>query len=231
MPGHVNAPGPAARPRGRPPSARARAAILEAARELLSEGGPGAVTMEGIAARAGVGKPTIYRWWPDRHAVTMAALMEHGDEDRPDQRSRSPRESLRRQLRAVAERFSTPVGRHVTAMLAASDPESELAKAFRNHFVLARRAEGRELVRQAIVAGELRPDVDVDVALDLLYGAMFFRLLLGHAPLDARFADQALEQTLRGLSPSPGSTHSRRSRGRTGRRRSEAAAANRKRQR
>ena len=132
------------------------------------------------------------------HAVTMAALMEHGDEGTPDQRSRSPREALRRQLRAVAERFSTPVGRHVTAMPAASDQESELAKAFRNHFVLARRAEGRELLRQAIVAGELRRDVDLDVALDLLYGAMFFRLLLGHAPLDARFADQALEQTFRG---------------------------------
>src|SRR5262245_3171273 len=187
----VKAAPPSPRPRGRPPSARARAAILQAAGELLSEGGPGAVTMEGIAARAGVGKPTIYRWWPDRHAVTMAALMEHGDEGKPDQRSRSAREALRRQLRAVAERFSTPVGRHVTTMLAASDPESELAKAFRNHFVLARRAEGRELLHQAIAAGELRPDADVDVALDLLYGAMFFRLLLGHAPLDARFADQA----------------------------------------
>ncbi len=212
MSGAVNISGSAPKPRGRPPSDRARTAILDAARQLLSEGGPGAVTMEGVAARAGVGKPTVYRWWPDRHAVTMAALMEHGDEDEPNRRSRSPKEALRRQLRAVVERFSTPVGRHVTAMLAASDPESELAKAFRNHFVLARRAEGRELLHEAIAAGELRHDVDVDVALDLLYGAMFFRLLLGHAPLDRRFADKALEQTFRGLAPSAGSTRSRPSR-------------------
>jgi AcrR family transcriptional regulator len=165
--------------------------------------------MEGVAARAGVGKPTVYRWWPDRHAVTMAALMDRGDEREPNRRPRSPKEALRHQLRAVVERFSTPVGRHVTAMLAASDPESELAKAFRNHFVLARRAEGRELLQQAIAAGELRRDVDLDVALDLLYGAMFFRLLLGHAPLDMHFADKALEQTFRGLAPVDGLPKSR----------------------
>jgi AcrR family transcriptional regulator len=189
------------RRRGRPPSNRARVAMLDAARQLLSEGGPAAVTMEGVAARAGVGKPTVYRWWPDRHALTMAALMEHGEDHAPNRRSRSPKEALRRQLRTVVERFSTPVGRHVTTLLAASDQESELSKAFRNHFVLARRAEGRELLREAIAAGELRPDADVEVALDLLYGAIFFRLLLGHAPLDARFADKAIEQTFRGLAP------------------------------
>src|SRR6185295_1474416 len=66
------------RPRGRPRSAKARNAILHAARELLREGGPAGVTMEGVAARAGVGKPTVYRWWPDRHAVAMAALMDTG---------------------------------------------------------------------------------------------------------------------------------------------------------
>jgi AcrR family transcriptional regulator len=191
----------APRRRGRPPSDRARIAMLDAARQLLSEGGPAAVTMEGVAARAGVGKPTVYRWWPDRHALTMAALMEHGEDHPPNRRSRSPKEALRRQLRTVVERFSTPVGRHVTTLLAASDQESELSKAFRNHFVLARRAEGRELLREAIAAGELRRDTDVDVALDLLYGAIFFRLLLGHAPLDARFADKAIEQTFRGLAP------------------------------
>jgi AcrR family transcriptional regulator len=175
--------------------------MLDAARQLLSEGGPAAVTMEGVAARAGVGKPTVYRWWPDRHALTMAALMEHGEDHALNRRSRSPKEALRLQLRTVVERFSTPVGRHVTTLLAASDQESELSKAFRNHFVLARRAEGRELLREAIAAGELRRDADVEVALDLLYGAIFFRLLLGHAPLDARFADKAIAQTFRGLAP------------------------------
>ena len=193
---------PAPRPRGRPPSTRARAAILDAARRLLAEGGPGAVTMEGVAARAGVGKPTVYRWWPDRHAVTMAALMDEREEAGPGSRPRSPREALRRQLRAIVGRFSTPVGRHVTAMLAAADAESELTKAFRNHFVLARRAEGRALLHEAIAAGQLRRDADIEVALDLLYGAVFFRLLLGHAPLDARFVDQALDQTFRALGPS-----------------------------
>jgi hypothetical protein len=142
--------------------------------------------------------------------------MEHGDDDEPNRRWRSPKEALRRQLRALVERFSTPVGRHVTAMIAASNPESELAKAFRNHFVLARRAEGRELLHRAIVAGVLRRDIDVDVALDLLYGAMFFRLLLGHAPLDTRFADKALEHTFRGLA-SAQSPSSRPSRARKGR--------------
>jgi len=201
MPRAIKSPGAAPRRPGRPPSDRARAAILDAARRLLADGGPAAVTMEAVAARAGVGKPTVYRWWPDRHAVTMAALMESGDQTQPSRQPRSMRDGLRLQLRAIVDRFSTPVGRHVTALLAASDPDSELAKAFRNHFVLARRDEGRELLRQAIAAGEVRRDIDVEVAVDLLYGAMFFRLLLGHAPLDARFADRALEQALRGLAP------------------------------
>ncbi len=135
------------RPRGRPRSTKARSAILRAARELLAEGGPAAVTMEGVASRAGVGKPTVYRWWPDRHAVAMAALME-GEAPRTTRRApRSALLALRQQLRTIAERFAAPTGRHVATMIAASDLETEFSKAFRNHFVLARRAEGRALAR------------------------------------------------------------------------------------
>jgi AcrR family transcriptional regulator len=155
--------------------------------------------MEGVAARAGVGKPTVYRWWPDRHAVAMAALME---DEAPQESGRSPRSAIRalgRQLNAIARRFATPTGRHVATMIAASDLETEFSKAFRNHFVLARRAEGRALLEQAIRDGEVRADVDIEVALDLLYGPLLFRLLMGHAPLDPDFVDDVLRHALEGL--------------------------------
>jgi len=159
------------------------------------------VTMEGVAARAGVGKPTVYRWWPDRHAVAMAALMEGEPPGTGAGASGPAILALRRQMRAIAERFATPTGRHVATMIAASDLETEFSKAFRNHFVLARRAEGRALLERAVRDGEIRPDIDLEVALDLLYGPLVFRLLLGHAPLDASFTDRLLNHVLRGLRP------------------------------
>jgi hypothetical protein len=84
-------------------------------------------------------------------------------------------------------------------MIAAADSDSELAKAFRNHFVMARREEGRALLNEAMQAGDLRRDINVDVALDMIYGALFFRLLMSHAELDRKAAQQILTQTLRGL--------------------------------
>jgi len=200
-PGEAAKGAPPLRRRGRPRSEEAKQAALIAARVLLAEGGPGAVTMEAVAARAGVGKPTLYRWWPDRHAVAMEALMDERGEAGFDAPRRSSIAALREQLRAIAARFSTRTGRHVASMIAASDAGSELSKAFRNHFVLARRAEGQILLEQAMVRGEVRPQLDVEVALDLLYGALFFRLLLGHAPLDEAFADRALDHALRGMRP------------------------------
>ncbi len=189
------------KPRGRPRSEGTRRAILRAARELLEEGGPGAVTMEAVAERARVGKPTVYRSWPDRHAVAMAALMEETDASGWRPRRSSALKELGAELVRIVERFSTGTGRHITTMLAAADQDSELSKAFRNHFVLTRRAEGRALLERARDEGDLRPDADLEVALDLLYGPLFFRLLMGHAPLDAAFARKLVRELRMGLSP------------------------------
>jgi len=190
---------PALRGRGRPRSDKARQAILRAARELVDENGPTGITMEGIAARAGVGKPTIYRWWPDRQSVAMAALMEDQSVTSAPRRGRSSLGALEKQLQQVVEVFATPVGRNVATMIAAADRDSELAKAFRNHFVLARRAEGRSFLQEAIDAGEIRRAVNIEIALDMIYGALFFRLLLGHAPLDRKLVKQLVKEALRGL--------------------------------
>jgi AcrR family transcriptional regulator len=155
--------------------------------------------MEAVAARAAVSKPTVYRWWPDRHAVAMAALMEGETDERLTSSRQAGIARLRQQLRAIAKRLATSTGRHVTSMIAAAEPETELSKAFRNHFVLARRAEGRILLEQAIKNHEVRRDLDIEIALDLLYGPLFFRLLMGHAPLDESLMDQVLDAALAGM--------------------------------
>jgi hypothetical protein len=123
--------------------------------------------------------------------------------------------ALQAQLREVARVFSAPLGRNVTVMIAAAEQETELSKAFRNHFILARRSEGRVFLEKAVANGELRSDLDIEVALDLIYAPIFYRLLMGHAPLDAKFTDGVLTHVLEGLRP----RSSRMSGGRTSKRR------------
>src|SRR3954447_767931 len=187
------------RPPGRPRDPAARAATLRAATALLDEGGLMAVTMEGIARRAGVGKPTIYRHWPTAAAVAMAAFLETATYPAATATAGSALTDLRLQLAAIACAFAARTGRSVKAMIAASQGETELAKAFRNHFIAASHRAGRALLERAMTAGELRSNLDLEVTLDLIYGPLFYRLLVGHAPLDPGFTDTLLDQALQGL--------------------------------
>ncbi len=188
-----------ARERGRPRSQKARRAILSATRALMEEGGLTAVTMEGIAQRAGVGKPTIYRYWANRYEVAMTALMEAAEPSSAKPRAQEPLRALKQQLRGVAKLFGSALGRGVTSILASADSDTEVAKAFRNHFIQARRDEGRAYLQTAVAAGDLRDDVDLEVALDLIYGALFYRLLMGHGTLGPRDADTILDTVIEGL--------------------------------
>lgn len=194
---------PTGTPRGRPRSAAARARVLAAARELLEAVGPAGVTIEAVAQRAGVGKPTIYRTWPNAQAVVMAALMESEPASPGGRRRGAALNALRRQLRDIAQVFASRTGRSVTMMLASADPETELSKAFRQHFILARREEGRRILAGAVAGRELTADFDRDLVLDLLYGPIFFRILVGHAPADESFCLRLLDQLLAGLASRP----------------------------
>ena len=185
--------------RGRPRSESARRRVLAAARQLLQERGLPGVTVEGIAALAGVGKPTIYRHWPNAHAVAMDAFLESAEANAPGVGRGLALPTLRRQLAAIAAAFASPAGRSTAALIAASQNDSELAKVFRNRFILKSRETGRALLLQAIEKGAIRTDIDVEVALDLIYAPLFFRLLIGHGPLDRAFTDTLLETVLQGL--------------------------------
>ncbi|MCX7561267.1 TetR/AcrR family transcriptional regulator [Sulfitobacter sp. F26204] len=184
------------RPRGRPPSKAARKRALSTAHDILMEEGFGSLSIEAVATKSGVGKPTIYRNWGNACELAMAALM-MAEPQEPTERGGSLKSDLTAQMRTLVKAFATTRGRQITMTLAAADPESEMTKAFRNQVILSSRETGRGMIEQAINRGDItRPD-DIEVVLDVIYGPVFYRLLVGHRPLDQAFADHLVFAVLR----------------------------------
>jgi AcrR family transcriptional regulator len=167
----------------------ARWRVLSAARDLVCELGPRTVTVDQIAAAAGVGKQTIYRWWPSKSAVIMDALIELTDPD-PAHLPESTYEAIRVQMRRVARMFASRNGELIRELVADAQGDPELARDFRDRFFAHRRARGAATLAQGITTGELRPDLDVDDALDLLYAPLWLRLLIGHRPVTPSGVDK-----------------------------------------
>jgi AcrR family transcriptional regulator len=187
---------PSSLARGRPRDPRIRATILAAARSLLERGGLTAVTIEAIASKAGVSRPTIYRYWPNAPAVAMAAFLDASGAPAAGMQSRSPLAALRAQLHAVADAFAAPTGRSIAAMVAAAQSETELAKAFRNEFIARNRDAARVLLERCVEEKLVEKPADTELALDLIFGALFYRLLMGHAPITRGFVDQLLDAVI-----------------------------------
>lgn len=183
---------------GRPPSQKAREAIVRAACAMIEERGLTGVTMEGVAALAGVGKPTVYRHFTDRHELAMAALMWIATSP-PAASHADPLEALKAQMLAMAALFESPTGRFAASVLASGHGETEMSKAFRSHFVEQRREQSRKLLDEAKERGAIRQDADVELALDQLYGAIVYRLLIGRSAVSRKFVAELLEQLLRGI--------------------------------
>jgi AcrR family transcriptional regulator len=188
-----------ARPPGRPRSERAHRAILQAANDLLETEGFAAVTVEAIAERAGVSKATVYRWWPNRAAVVMDGFLSIVSSEVPFPHTGRAREDIRIHMRRLAEAFSGKIGSTVAALIAEGQSDPELAEALRSRWLSVRRAEAREILKLGIERGELREDLDPEVAVDVLYGPIYYRMLVGHAPLDDDFADALADHVFAGL--------------------------------
>src|ERR1700722_15135854 len=173
-------------PRGRPRSARAHEAILQAAVGLLLENGLAAVSMDAVAARAGVSKATIYRWWPTKETLALDALYHEWDVP-PARDTGSLRGALLSLLRPwVRLAGRRPYGRAIAALITEAQTNPEFAREYRERFLAPRRDLARAVLLRAIDRGEIPADTKMDVALDLLYGPLYHRLLHGHAPLNDR---------------------------------------------
>jgi AcrR family transcriptional regulator len=177
-----------------------RDAVLTAAGELMLEGGLAAATMEAIAARAGVSKRTLYKYWPSRGAVALEGFMRSAASSWSLPENAPAAESLEELVVAAVRLFTqTPAGPLMRSLIADAQSQDEIATAIRAQWLAPRRAVAADLLRQGIAAGEFRAGLDVEVTLDLLFAPVYYRLLLGHETLSPQFAVTSVRHLIAGL--------------------------------
>lgn len=191
---------PASLERGRRRSERSHRAIVSATQELLVERGYRELTIEGVASRAGVGKQTIYRWWPSRAALVLEAYLAGSDAVAPPADSGSTYKDVRALLGWLIAVLAEPTGGRVVAgLLADLQHDPDLAEGFRHDVVPARRSAMLAALERGRERGDIRADADLELAVDTLHGAVFYRLLFSGEPLDADFTERLACQVLDGL--------------------------------
>jgi AcrR family transcriptional regulator len=185
---------------GRPRSEEADRAIIEAALSLFAESGPEGLCIERVAARAGVGKATIYRRWPGKEDLlldAMAALKL----PLPEPKGTSVREDLVAILDAMLLEFADRRRARQLALLQGEGAKyPRLMSRYLETVVEPRREVIRSALRRGVATGELREDTDVEVATLMLGGTVVARSRDGEPPVDRRFARQVVDELLRGLS-------------------------------
>lgn len=192
--------GQAAARRGRPRSQEADQAIMAAAIQLLAERGLAGMSIEEVAARAGVAKTTIYRRWPSRGALALDAFLAEFQSQQPSPNTGTLRGDLLGALRAwIRSVTRTSAGPVVAGLIAEAQQNPELAAAWRERVVERLREQHKVLLNRAVERGEIAAATDQDVVLDLLFGAAYHRLLQGHRPLTDKFARQVVDMIIDGL--------------------------------
>lgn len=181
--------------RGRPRSLASRTSVLGSTRALLARDGFAKLTMEGIAADAGVSKATVYRWWSSKAAVVLDAVAEQIDVAITFPDTGDPRTDLEAEIRSVIELYtSTDTGAAVLDLVAASRGNAELADAMRETLFSHRRAVATEYLERGIARGVLRSDLHCGIVIDAIWGALYYRLLVAHLPLTGDYARELVDQ-------------------------------------
>ncbi len=197
----------AAAPRpGRPRSEKTKAAILRAASDLLLDRGLGAISMDAVAERAGAGKATIYRWWPSKELLALDALFSEWGRARPVMPDTgSLREDLLATLRPwVRQLTAEDYGGIIASLITKAHSDPEFGKVYRERFVKPRRDQAKQILTRARERGQVRPDADLEVALDMLYGPLYHRMLHGHAPVNERFARAVVDNVVAAIATPAG---------------------------
>ena len=187
--------------RGRPRSEDSHGAILDAVLALLEGEGYRALTIESVARQAGVGKQTIYRWWKSKAELVLEAYANHAASKLPMPDKGSLRADLEWFFCSAFKRLTDISGPTMRGLMADAVYDPEFLEILREVLIAKRRAALSQVLERGRARGELKPDADLDVMIDLLFGALWYRLLLQHAKLDSRFAKQLIGSVLDGFMP------------------------------
>ena len=197
MPGSQASAARVGRPRNE--TAVSHAAIMDAVYALLQETSARELTMEAVARRAKVGKPTLYKWWPSKAALVMAMFHERLAGQFKAPTGASAEQVLRAKMRRITREFNGLFGKVMADLIAEGQSDPVLLRELYERHVSMGRASAVGDIERGIVAGEFRADTDAELLVDALFAPVYYRLLLRFAPLTERYGDELIDQVLRGV--------------------------------
>jgi AcrR family transcriptional regulator len=190
---------PKPRPRGRPRSEAAEQAVMDAVYEFLQERSVRELTMEGIAERANVGKPTLYKWWPSKAALVMAVLQERLVPPKPESISaKTAEEAIRARMHRIVRAFNGMFGKVFADLIAEGQNDPRLLGELYERHLGPRREALQAEIERGKQSGEFYADVDAELLVDSLIGPVYYRLLMKSAPLTEAYVDQLIAQLMQG---------------------------------
>ena len=185
---------------GRPRDGRIDSEVVFAVLSALKRGGYRAVTIDGIARKVGRARSSLYRRWPSkRHLVAYAVVTELGDNPAAD--TGGLRGDLEAAVATLSRAFAGPLGRALPGLAADMAQDAALASIIQQEVLAPRRRSMRDALDRAQVRGEMRPDFDVELVLDMLTGPFYFRTLFGHVAITDTMAQRVVEYVLRVVQP------------------------------
>lgn len=184
--------------KGRPRSDASKRAILDATRRLLNHTTVQKLSIEAIAKKAGVGKTTIYRWWPSKASVAMDAIFTQPGFQNVLPTPKTAEEGIYAQLEKVVGQLNGKNGRIVAQIISEIQDDYEAVESFHKRFMQERCFQLAKLVDQGIKSGEFRSDIDIETTVDTLMGPIIFRLMSGLV-MTEDYADKIIAAIMPGI--------------------------------
>ncbi|MDR3727571.1 MAG: TetR/AcrR family transcriptional regulator [Terracidiphilus sp.] len=174
-------------------------AIMDAVYELLQEKSARELTMEAIAQRAKVGKPTLYKWWPSKDALIMAMFHERlaGHFESPT--ASTAEEAIRTKMRRLIAQFNGLFGKVMADLIAEGQSDSAILQELYERHIRLRRASTVADIERGKLAGEFSTDTDAELLVDAIFAPVYYRLLFCFAPLTEKYGNDLIDQVLTGV--------------------------------